>query len=97
MLGGQGNKMPTTKKRVNLTIPDDVYDELQEYKQENALDSDATACLQLVKLQLRGQKTSKIMLEAMSKMSRKDVIKLSQEGLNFALDELEQSKTKRKK
>ena len=43
--------MPSDKKRINLTVPDDVYTLLQEYKREACVSNDATACLQLIVLQ----------------------------------------------
>ena len=50
--------MPSDKKRINLTVPDDVYTLLQEYKREACVSNDATACLQLIVLQLKAQKKS---------------------------------------
>ena len=40
--------MPSDKKRVNLTIPDDLYQRIQEYKQRQGVTNDASACLQLI-------------------------------------------------
>ena len=51
--------MPSTKKRINLTVPDAVYEELQEYKAEQGITNDASACLQMVVQQLRSAKASK--------------------------------------
>ncbi|MCX4372909.1 MAG: hypothetical protein OSJ58_14010 [Dysosmobacter sp.] len=44
--------MPSDKKRINLTIPDDVYERLRAYMEANGLYRDATACLQLICLRL---------------------------------------------
>ena len=44
--------MPSTNKRVNLTIPPDVYERLKQYMQETGELSDAGACLHLVVQQL---------------------------------------------
>lgn len=44
--------MPSEKKRINLTVPDDVYERIQAYMKANGLYSDATACLQLICLRL---------------------------------------------
>jgi hypothetical protein len=44
--------MPSDKKRINLTVPDEVYQAIQAFKAENGLYSDATACMQLLVLQL---------------------------------------------
>lgn len=51
--------MPSTKKRINLTVPDAVYEELQEYKAERGITNDAGACLQLIVQQLRSAKAGK--------------------------------------
>ena len=53
--------MPSDKKRINLTVPDDVYERLQEYKKEACISNDASACLQLIVLQLKAQKNIRLM------------------------------------
>ena len=45
--------MPSDKKRINLTVPDDVYELLQKYKKNACISNDATACLQLIIQQLK--------------------------------------------
>ena len=40
--------MPTDKKRINLSIPEEVYERLAKYKKKNGITSDAGACLQLI-------------------------------------------------
>ena len=45
--------MPSDKKRINLTVPDDVYELLQKYKKNACISNDATACLQLIIVQQR--------------------------------------------
>lgn len=47
--------MPSDKKRINLTVPDSVYKKLENYKEENGIFQDATACLQLLILALRNR------------------------------------------
>lgn len=54
--------MPSTKKRINLTVPDNIYEMIQDYKQENGLESDATACLQLIVRQLKSLQDGKTIL-----------------------------------
>ena len=44
--------MPSDKKRINLTVPDEVYQRLQVYMARNGIYRDATACIQLIILQL---------------------------------------------
>lgn len=45
--------MPSKKKRIGLTVPDDVYVLLQHFKHENGILNDAAACMQLIVKQLR--------------------------------------------
>lgn len=45
--------MPSNKKRINLTVPQDYYDMLKSYMKETGLENEATACLQLIVLRLR--------------------------------------------
>lgn len=45
--------MPSKNKRINLTVPVSVYELLEEYKKENGIINDATACLQLIIVQLK--------------------------------------------
>ena len=72
--------MPSTKKRINLTVPDNIYKQLQTYKEEYGLVNDATACLQLIVQQLRGLENSKQMLNFMNSFSPDQAIQLAREG-----------------
>lgn len=40
--------MPSNLKRINLCIPDALYQRLQVYKEQNGIARDATACLSLL-------------------------------------------------
>lgn len=40
--------MPSIHKRINLTVPDDIYQRIQRYKQKNGCSNDAGACLQII-------------------------------------------------
>lgn len=73
--------MPTTKKRINLSIPDDVYERLQIYKEKNGITSDATACLQLIIRQLNGLEQTEAMFSLMKNCSVEQLLELSQVGL----------------
>ncbi|NLU24653.1 MAG: hypothetical protein GXW99_08105 [Clostridiales bacterium] len=44
--------MPSDKKKINLTVPDEVYDRLQVYKEKNGITNNASACLQLIMQQM---------------------------------------------
>lgn len=40
--------MPSDKKRINLTVPDDLYQRIQAYQTERGIFFTASACLQLI-------------------------------------------------
>lgn len=73
--------MPSTKKRVNLTIPDNIYEQLQKYKEENGLANDATACLQLVVKQLKAEENGKAVMKLLNDLSTDQLVQQSTEGL----------------
>lgn len=73
--------MPTDKKRVNLSIPDAVYERLLVYKQKNGITSDAGACLQLITRQLDNIEQGELMLQAASKFSLEQLQEMSNLGL----------------
>lgn len=72
--------MPTTKKRINLTIPDEIYKKLRVYMAENGVVSDATACLQLIVQQLRAQENGKIFMQYMQNASIEQLQSAATEG-----------------
>lgn len=80
--------MPSDKKRINLTVPDEIYEKLQRYKEENGLTNDATACLQLIVQQLKAQENTKMMMKLLETMSAEQFRKLSDEGLELMKEEL---------
>ena len=75
--------MPSTKKRINLTVPDNIYEMLQKYKHENGLTSDATACLQLVVQQLKAQENGKAFFNFMGAVPRDLYMQGVQEGYDY--------------
>lgn len=82
--------MPSTKKRINLTVPDVIYEKLQDYKQTNGITNDASACLQLIVQQLRGQEQTKLILNAFMSMPTDEAAALSAEGARAVKLMLEQ-------
>lgn len=84
--------MPTTKKRVNLTLTDDVYDKLQEYKKKNGITNDASACLQLVVKQLQAQDMNEQILRTMQGLTLDQLKELSTDGLSYLKSEVEKGK-----
>lgn len=75
--------MPSDKKRINLTVPDNIYKQLQAYKEEHGLMNDATACLQLIVRQLKAQENEKILWQYMRDMPAKDYLEASMTGFEF--------------
>ncbi len=72
--------MPSDKKRINLTVPDSIYEQLQAYKEEQGLMSDATACLQLIVRQLKVQENEKLLWKFMRDVPAKDYAEASKLG-----------------
>ena len=75
--------MPTDKKRVNLTLPDAVYERIVSYKAKNGITSDASACLQLITRQLDAMDQGELMLQAASKFSLEELRQLSDIGFSI--------------
>ena len=86
--------MPSDKKRINLTIPDELYVRLQAYKNEQGISSDASACVQLIVQQLNGLEQSKAMLRLINNCSVEQLNKLSMEGLTLTKSVLEKEQKK---
>ena len=72
--------MPTDKKRVNLTIPEEVYTRLLAYRTKNGISTDAGACMQLIVRQLDSIENSEKILALMSRYSLDELKQLSDEG-----------------
>lgn len=86
--------MPSDKKRINLTVPDGIYEKLQKYKEENGLTNDATACLQLIVQQLKAQENGKIMMRLLQETSVEQLMQISNEGIAIAKEELQKNEEK---
>lgn len=80
--------MPSDKKRVNLTIPDDVYSRLQAYKQRMGISNDATACFQLIVQQLKSQEDGETILKVLRECSLEQLLQQSKEGLTILKSQL---------
>lgn len=80
--------MPSTKHRINLTVPDSVYQRILDYKDEVGLANDATAALQLVVLQLNAHDTSKQVNALMQNLSLSQLQDISSEGFSLIKSEL---------
>lgn len=73
--------MPSTKKRINLTVPDTLYEQLQKYKAEMGISSDATACLQLVTQQLNGHKYNQLLIRFLQEVPLEQIQAIASEGI----------------
>lgn len=75
--------MPSDKKRINLTVPDNIYEQILQYKDENGLANDATACLQLIVRQLKAQEEGRMMLSLVQQMGSAQFMELCKEGFDI--------------
>ena len=73
--------MPTDKKRINLSIPEEVYERLAKYKKKNGITSDAGACLQLIVRQLDALDSTEVMLDIVRRFSVDELNQLSEQGM----------------
>lgn len=81
--------MPTTKKRVNLALSDDIYERLQRYKEKNGISSDAGACLMLIIRQLDTIAETEQMMNIVSRFTMEELQQLSNIGLSMIKDSSE--------
>ncbi len=89
--------MPSDKKRINLTVPDNVYARLQTYKEEYGIASDATACLQLIIQQLNGLDNTKQMFQLVKEYSADQLLALSKEGFLAVKEAMAEQEAKKEK
>jgi hypothetical protein len=85
--------MPSTNKRINLTISEPLYEKISAYRDENGIVSDAGACIQLISAQLKGLESTKQLMQVMRKFSAEELEHMSREGLN-AINQLDIFPTK---
>lgn len=74
--------MPTEKKRVNLTIPEDVYERIASFRKKNSIPSDAGACLQLIQRQLDNIDQTEEMMKMVRQFTPDDLRKINDIGMN---------------
>lgn len=86
--------MPSDKKRINLTVTDELYARIQEYKKEHGVSGDASACLQLIVQQLNNLENSKAMLQLIQNCTVEQLTTMSQEGFTELKGELEKQEKK---
>ncbi len=73
--------MPSTKKRINLTVPAALYERLQQYKEKQGILNDASACMQLITQQLQAQEQNEMMTNLLRTMSMEQVLSITTDGM----------------
>lgn len=86
--------MPSTKKRINLTIPDEIHQKLRTYMEENGIVSDATACLQLIVQQLKAQENAKLLQQYLQNFSLEQLQNAANDGAGQLKELLDNGKLK---
>lgn len=74
--------MPTEKKRVNLTIPEEVYERIANFRKKNSIPSDAGACLMLIQRQLDSIDQMEEMMKMVRQFTPDDLRKINDIGMN---------------
>lgn len=85
--------MPTTNKRINLTVTDQVYERIEAYKTKNGITSDAAACLQLIVRQLDSIDNLEKMMQIVSRFEPEQL----QETINLGYEQFKLIQEKNKK
>lgn len=75
--------MPSTNKRINLTIPDELYARIVSYKEENGIMNDTNACYQLIIQQLNAYDNMKSMNKIIRNMTLEEMKNISADGLSI--------------
>lgn len=78
--------MPTEKKRVNLTIPEDVYERIVSFRKMNGIPSDAGACLQLIQRQLDSIEQMEEMMKMVRQFTPEDLKMINDIGMSQLTD-----------
>ena len=72
--------MPTTNKRINLTVPEHIYTRIESYKNKNGIASDAAACLQLIVRQLDGMENTERMMQMVMRFTPEELQQITSIG-----------------
>lgn len=75
--------------RVNLSVPSYLYDLLNEYTEDNCLPSVPSACIQLIRLQLRAQTKRQKAMDIFRGETPKDIKKMSPEVIEKLQDRID--------
>ena len=88
--------MPTEKKRVNLTIPEEVYERIINFRKKNSIPSDAGACLMLIQQQLDNIERTEEMMKMVRQFTPDDLRKINDIGMNQLTSFMESEAVKKK-
>lgn len=88
--------MPTEKKRVNLTIPEEVYERIANFRKKNSIPSDAGACLMLIQQQLDNIDRTEEMMKMVRQFTPDDLRKINDIGMNQLTSIMEAEAAKKK-
>ena len=88
--------MPTEKKRVNLTIPEEVYERIASFRKKNSIPSDAGACLMLIQQQLDNIERTEEMMKMVRQFTPDDLRKINDIGMNQLTSFMESEAAKKK-
>ena len=72
--------MPTTNKRINLTVPPHIFERINNYKEKNGISSDSAACLQLIVRQLDGIDNAEKMMQMVMRFTPDELQEISTLG-----------------
>lgn len=73
--------MPSNKKRINLTVSDELYARIQRHKEKYGITNDAGACLQLIVQQLNGLDNAEAFAKLIKENTLENLMAISNEGL----------------
>lgn len=74
--------MPTNNKRINLSVPEEIYNRIQNYRKRFAIPSDAGACLQLIVRQLDNIDKSDELMELVSRFKPEELKTIAGMGID---------------
>ena len=79
--------MPTSKKRVNLALSEDVHERITAFMKKNGITSTAGACVMLIVQQLDAIDNNAKMMDFISQFPLEELQKISNLGLAMVQQE----------
>ncbi len=86
--------MPSINKRINLTVPPEIYDRIKQYMVENGELSDAGACLHMIVKQLNAYDMGKMLNQVYTHLSPEQLKDISMEGTEILKSEIDKNNKK---